>query len=111
MTAPILLLLAGAFVLLACASLALGLPSNWKLVTGEPLAGHVQKIVRRSGWGALFLALVISIVRDGAGFAALIWPLLFALAAFATAMALSYRPSILLGLARAYQSVAAMKSR
>jgi len=111
MSAPILLLIAAVLTLLACASLALGLPRNWKLVTGEPLAEPVQAIVRRTGWAVLFLALLICVVGDGGGFAALIWPLLFALAAFVTAMALSFRPGALLPLARVYQSVAAMKLR
>lgn len=111
MSALILLLAAAALTLLACASLALGLPRNWKRVTGQALADPVRAIVRRSGRAALLLALAVCVARDGAGFAALIWPLLFASAAFATAMSLSYRPGMLLGLARSYQSVAAMKLR
>jgi hypothetical protein len=111
MNALILLSIAVVLTLLACASLALGLPRNWKLVTGEALAEPVQTIVRRTGWTALFMALLTCVLRDGAGFAVLIWPLLFALAAFVTAMALSFRPVVLRSLARAYQSVAAMKLR
>lgn len=110
MIAATLLIISAIFALIGCASLALSLPRNWRSVTSVPLAEQSGAIVRRSGWLALSLALVACIWRDGASFAALTWPLLFALGAFSVAMALSYRPMLLRIVARCYPTFAASPS-
>lgn len=102
-----LLLVAAAFLaFLGCASLALSLPRNWLAVVGEPLGATDMAITRRTGWLTLLTALLPCAIRDGPGFAALAWPLLFALSAFLVAMSLSYRAFLLRPITDFYRRLA-----
>lgn len=99
------LLFAAAFAFLGCASLALSQSRNWRAVTGATLLTSTQRTVRLTGWVLLIAALALCIARDGVGFAALTWPLLFAAGAFVVAMILSFRPRLLKPAARLYGSI------
>lgn len=81
----------------ACACLALSQLRHWRTLgdrTSPPTALGI------AGWVLLFAGLIACVVADGGSFAALMWPLMFASSAFLVAMALSYRPQLLLPLAR-----------
>ena len=91
-----MLVVAGALSLGGSALLALSQPRNWRTVAGQ---GAARPATRPLGWVFVGLALVVCVIRDGGGFAALQWPLLLAGAAFTVAMVLAYRPSVLRPLA------------
>ena len=88
----LLLALAALSAFLGCSYLALSQPRNWRTVMGE---GAAHKAARPIGWGLIILSLILCIARDGGSFAALLWPLLLAGAAFLVAMLLAYQPSTL----------------
>ncbi|MEM1143333.1 MAG: DUF3325 family protein [Pseudomonadota bacterium] len=86
-----LLICASGLCLSGCLLLALSQRRNWRVVLSDRAASPPN--VASAGWLLVFLALVPCTVRDGGSFAALVWPLLFASAALATAMTLAYRPT------------------
>lgn len=102
----LLLGIAGMLALLGCIALALSLKGNWRLVTGASISPPCKKTARRAGWLLLSLALLACIISDGIGFAALIWPLLFAVASGIVAMTLSFQPNVLKVAARICQKFA-----
>lgn len=93
------------FVLVGCASLALGQHRHWRTVTGTKLHKSSQTVIRLTGWALIFAALVLCIVRDGASFASLTWPLLITAGACAVAMTLSFNAVWLRPLAIFYSSL------
>lgn len=82
-----------------CILLALSQKRNWRDVLNNRAASPPKTAA--TGWLLVCGALVPCAVRDGVSFAALVWPLLFACAAVATAMTLTYRPSWLKPVAHA----------
>jgi hypothetical protein len=88
--------------IVGCALLALSQERHWKAVTGKA-QGAGQRF-RLAGWLLLIASLVCCILCDGASFAALLWPLLAMLAAFAVAAALTWRPALLHPLASMFLS-------
>ncbi|MEO0398122.1 MAG: DUF3325 domain-containing protein [Pseudomonadota bacterium] len=93
-------LLAAMTAFFGVACLALSQERHWKKVLGY--SRKELSAPRRVGWGLVFLSGVFCIVRDGGGFAALIWPLLLALGAFLTACTLTWAPNRLRGVARLF---------
>ncbi|MEO0566537.1 MAG: DUF3325 domain-containing protein [Pseudomonadota bacterium] len=99
MEPAVLLIFAFLSALLGCVLLAVTQIRHWKTLFGpraEP--GHVR-VARTMGWSLIAMSLVLCVLRDGASFGALLWPLTLAVAAFCTAMMLAYRPQWLKPLA------------
>lgn len=97
-----LLALASLSSLFGMAALALSQERNWRNVCNGAKPSETEiGISRWCGSLLLMLALVFCVVRDGASFAALIWPLLLAAGAFVTAMSLAYKSDLLSPLAAA----------
>ncbi|MEM0984847.1 MAG: DUF3325 domain-containing protein [Pseudomonadota bacterium] len=91
--------IASLLCLVGMAALALSQDRNWRSMgIGVAPAGWVRPL----GWGLILSALILCILRDGASFAALIWPMLLAAAAFLIGMALAYRPTWLRPLAQSF---------
>lgn len=88
----LLLALAVLAALIGCAWLALSQSRHWRTVIG---VGKAHAVTRPVGWGLIGLSLIFCAARDGASFAALLWPLLLAGAAFTVAMTLAYNPRTL----------------
>ena len=86
----ILLLVALLHCLLGCSLLALSHARNWRKVLEDRSATPPK--FAWLGWTLVLSALVPCVGRDGASFAALLWPLVFAAGAVATALTLTYRP-------------------
>ncbi|MEM1133048.1 MAG: DUF3325 domain-containing protein [Pseudomonadota bacterium] len=86
--------LALAFVLslAGCAMLAMTQKPHWRAITDSKSNPPKTAI---PGWLCIAAALVPCIIRDGISFAMLLWPLIFALAAFSIAMTLTYKPSLM----------------
>ena len=84
----LLLAVAAICAFIGCACLALSQPRNWRTVMGK---GQAHQATRPTGWGLVGLSLIFCVARDGGSFAALLWPLLLAGAAFLVAMVLTYR--------------------
>lgn len=91
------LALAFALMLVGVSMLMLWQPRNWRKVTGEASSSPAQA---RLGWLLVMAAYVPCALCDGAGFAFLLWPLIFALAAFGIAIILSFSPRVFRSLAR-----------
>lgn len=85
---------------LGCACLALSQDRHWKTVTAAPRRPALP--LRLAGFALLGSSLAACIARDGGGFAALMWPLLFAAGALATAALLTWRPAALRPVARVF---------
>ncbi|MEA1618038.1 DUF3325 family protein [Erythrobacter sp. T5W1-R] len=90
-----MLLLLGAVLaaLFGCALLALSQPRHWQAVTrtrSEP-----GRTPQRLGWLLLTGSIVLTILRDGASFAALFAPVLIGSAVLVTAMVLTCCPRVL----------------
>ena len=86
----VLLLVALLLCLSGCSLLALSQDRNWRKVLDDRNA--TPPIFAWLGWTRVLSAFVPCVARDGASFAALLWPLLFAAGAGAAAMVLTYRP-------------------
>lgn len=82
------LVLAGLSAWLGCAWLALGQKKNWRTVTG---GNTPPRACVGLGWMFVLATLISCVMRDGVSFAAILWPLIFATAAFLVAMTLAYR--------------------
>lgn len=76
-----------------CALLALSQARNWRAVVNNRKAKPPR--IAKWGWTLIALGLIPCVARDGASFAALLWPLVFAASAMSVAMVLAYRPTIL----------------
>ena len=88
-----LLVLAYTICLLGCALLALSQTRHWRAVLNNRRADPPK--VAKIGWLLVFTSLVPCVLRDGWSFAALLWPLIFAVSAMTIAMMLTYRPAAL----------------
>ncbi|MEM1053685.1 MAG: DUF3325 domain-containing protein [Pseudomonadota bacterium] len=88
-----LLLSALIMCLIGCVLLALSQQRNWREVLSDRKAEPPR--IAWAGWSLVLLALVPCVVRDGGSFSALLWPLVFACGAMATAMILTYCPNLL----------------
>lgn len=93
---PVILAAVCAFA--GCALLALSQPRHWQAVTGS--ATIPPRSSRRLGGGLVLASLVTCIWRDGASFAALLWPLLLMAGALGVSAVLAWRPASLRPLAR-----------
>lgn len=89
-----MILLAAVLVLAGCVSLALSQSRNWALVSPQVLCSQTQILARRLGWSSLLVALVLCVMAEGAGFAALLWPLLFAVQSLLVVLTLSFCPRV-----------------
>lgn len=96
--ASALLLIAFAVCLAGCLLLALSQVRNWRRVTGDSKA--IAPKSSTAGWLFVLLSLVPCVLRDGASFAALLWPLIFAASAMTAALLLTYRAAWLKPVAR-----------
>lgn len=88
-----MLLGAALAALLGCALLALSQQRHWQAVTRSPSAPG--RAPRRLGALLLTVCVVLTILRDGASFAALFSPVLIGSAALITAMVLTWAPHML----------------
>lgn len=77
--------------------LALSQRRHWQAVTGSPLSAG--RPPRRLGSLLLAASFVLTILRDGASFGALSWPMLAGFSALFTAMLLAWAPQALRPLA------------
>jgi len=59
--------------------------------------------LRMAGYGLLFAALVLALVRDGPGFGALLWATMISIGALAVVCTLTWWPSWLRPLVRLFQ--------
>lgn len=91
----LLLLSALLLALCGCGCLALAQRKHFKTVMGNDCGQGGGPAVRMWGWGFVMASLVPCVLRDGGGFAALLWPLIVASGALAVAMTLAYRPAVL----------------
>ena len=96
------LMLAIAFTLIACASLAVSQNRNWKNIAESPILPATQKLIRRIGWALLSIAFIICIARDGISFAILLWLLLIGISSLTIAMILSFKACLLKPFIRIY---------
>ncbi|MEM6898552.1 MAG: DUF3325 domain-containing protein [Pseudomonadota bacterium] len=94
--AALLLGSAALAAVLGCSWLSLSQPRHWRTVIG---VGKAHPLTRPLGWGLIGLSWIFCMARDGASFAALLWPLLIAGAALIVAMTLAYRPRVLSSIA------------
>jgi hypothetical protein len=85
------LALALAFALAGSSVLMLSQSRNWRKVTGRVDSAPSRA---RLGWLLVGLAFVPTAWHDGIGFALLLWPLMFAAAAFCVAIVLAFRPRV-----------------
>jgi hypothetical protein len=60
-------------------------------------------LLRMAGYGLLFAALVLALVRDGPGFGSLLWATMISIGALAVVATLTWRPSWLRPLARLFR--------
>ena len=88
----------GGFALAICASivgfacLALAMPRHWTQVTGD--AEHSprrRRLLRATGFLALFFSLASALLTQGAGFGSLLWVLALTIGAAAVALTLAWR--------------------
>ncbi len=78
----------------SCSALALSQDRHWRIVAAQN--GVARKDVARAlGWTLLIFSLVFLIWREGPSFGVLLWGMITALAIFATAILLAYRPQLL----------------
>ena len=87
----VLLLAAIIAVTASSTLLALSQPRHWQTVTG--LASPPPRTAQRYGWALLGTSMVLVILRDGASFGALSWPMIAGLGAVITAGTLTWMPS------------------
>jgi hypothetical protein len=94
------LLLVGAVfaAIFGSALLALSQRRHWQAVTRNPT--EPGRAPRRLGWLLLTASIVLTILRDGASFAALFAPVLIGSAALLIAMMLSWAPNALRPIAK-----------
>lgn len=92
--------------LLGCAFLALSQNRNWRDIVSCKPSERMTRLARMAGCTFVFASLVFCVIRDGASFAALLWPLLFATAAFTIAMTLAYQRGLMGPLASALRWIA-----
>jgi uncharacterized membrane protein len=96
MLVPMILALVSACA--GCALLALSQARHWQAVTASP--SPPPRALRRVGWSLVLASLMLCILRDGASFAALLWPLLMMAGALIAALLLAWWPAALRPLCR-----------
>ena len=89
------LCLASFCALIGCSLLALSQNRHWRAVVGGKPPAQTASAARGRGWILVFITLLFCVLRDGESFAAVLWPLLLAAAAFLVSMALAYSPGLL----------------
>ena len=92
MTGIMLLIAAVAMALAGCAYLALSQGRHADAVLGRGADWPMKKAARPLGWCLVMASLGPCVLRDGGGFAALLWPLILSAAAITVAMVIAYRP-------------------
>ncbi|MEM0985100.1 MAG: DUF3325 domain-containing protein [Pseudomonadota bacterium] len=105
------LFLAALTAIIGCALLALSQSRNWREVIGGKPPELTPRLAKWTGWIFIFASLVFCVLRDGGSFAAILWPLLFAVGALSVAMLLAYRPSCLKPVSAILAKAAAYESR
>jgi len=93
------LVLALVTAITGCALIALSQPRIWRLV--GPSDGS-SRLTRPLGWTLLFGAFVFCSVRDGPSLGMLSWLLIITLSVFLVALAIAYRPNMLIPLVRLF---------
>jgi hypothetical protein len=94
----VLLLAAFLAAVLGSALLALSQPRHWQSVTST--TARPAKAAHRLGCGLVFTSLLLTILRDGASFGGLSWPMLIGFSAVITALLLTFAPNTLRPLAQ-----------
>ena len=106
-TLSILLLAAsGVAILAGTLFLAVSLRGNWKSAIGNMPTRRQSQTARFAGGFLLIAGFACSLPQEGAGFAVLLWFLLFASVSMITALALSYRTRVAHHVARIIERVA-----
>jgi hypothetical protein len=100
MSALLMLLGAVLAALLGCVFLALSQHRHWRAVTRSSSAPG--RAPRRLGLILLTACVVLTLLRDGASFAALFSPVLIGSAALITAMVLTWAPHLLRPITRMF---------
>lgn len=85
---------------LGSASLALSQRKHWQVVTSS--SSTPGQAPRRAGWSLLGASFLLTILRDGASFGALFWPMLLGLSVMVTALLMTWAPQALRPLARSF---------
>jgi len=96
-----MIVITGGLAFAGCILLALSQSGKWTAVMGSAVVVRTQHATRAAGGVFLGAAFAVSLVTEGAGFAALLWTLQVALASFIVALMLSFRPGWLRPVARA----------
>lgn len=78
--------------LLGCAYLALSQDKHRRSVLARGAKPPAVSTMRLFGWVLVMASLMLCVAGDGAGFAALLWPLIVGGAAVVIAIVLAYRP-------------------
>ena len=78
--------------LLGCLALAMSQTRNRRRVLGHQRAHTAPSWLTPAGWCLLGISLWICVLRDGASFAAVLWPLSVASSSFVVAMAIAFMP-------------------
>lgn len=89
----VLLIAAGLAGLGGCLALALSQHRHWQAAMRS--GSLPPRWARRLGWSLIAASLGLLIMRDGASFAMLFWPLLIGAGALLTAGLLSWKPTLL----------------
>ncbi|MEM9618390.1 MAG: DUF3325 family protein [Pseudomonadota bacterium] len=88
------LVLAVLSAFLGCGCLALSQEKHWRRIISAAQSGAKAKIcLKCAGWALVSFSLVFCVLRDGASFAVLLWPMLMAAAGMSAAMALALMPN------------------
>ncbi len=91
----LMLFVAMCLALLGCGYLALSQAKHRKIVMMPAADRPITNVARSLGWVFIAASVLPCVMRDGFGFAALLWPLIVATAALVIALVLAYRPRIL----------------
>jgi len=87
-----LFLAAAVLSLFGCVTLALSQERHWRAVGSGTSPPRPPQTLAWLGWCLTGASLVLSILRDGPSFAALVWPLLIAASALSVGLILAYVP-------------------
>lgn len=93
MMSTVLLLIGAGSAFLGCGYLALSQTKHCKVILGRDDTPARKRFYRWVGWTLIAAGYAPCAMRDGAGFAVLLWPLLIAAATLSVAMIIAYRPT------------------
>ncbi|MEM9879121.1 MAG: DUF3325 domain-containing protein [Pseudomonadota bacterium] len=93
--------------LLGCSSIAISQLRHWRALFGPRAAPGRVFLARCAGWSLIAASLALCLVRDGASFGALLWPLVIGVSALCVALLLAYSPNVLKPLATLFAKAVA----